>query len=69
MAALLAGEEAQFSGGGGMVEEQCVAMQYAGPQGPRVMSSKALAAAQEIVADDEEEEEEEDEDDEEEDEE
>ena len=43
-----------------MEEEHCVAMQYVQPQGPRVMSSKALAKAQEIVGDDEEEEEEED---------
>ncbi len=63
---LLAGEEAQFggAGGGGMDEEHCVAMQYVKPQGPRVMSSKALAAAQEIVGGDEEEEEEEEDEDE-----
>ena len=76
LAGLLAGEEAQWGSGagsaggeGGMEEEHCVAMQYVQPQGPRVMSSKALAAAQEIVGGDEEEEEEEDEDEEEEDEE
>ena len=43
-----------------MEEEHCVAMQYVQPQGPRVMSSKALAKAPEIVGDEEEEEEEED---------
>ena len=71
LAGLLAGEEAQWGSGagsaggeGGMEEEHCVAMQYVQPQGPRVMSSKALAKAQEIVGDDEEEgEEEEDEED------
>ena len=67
LAGLLAGEEAEWgsgagsAGGGGMVEEH-VAMQYVQPQGPRVMSSTALAKAQEIVGDEEEEEEDDDDD-------
>lgn len=53
---LLAGEEAQYAGASGGMEEDTfgVAMQFAKPQGPRVMSSAALAAAQEIVGGEEE---------------